>query len=156
MAKDILTSKFPVKQCNNGTILIKVPCQRCGVPTWFEYNRGGGYIHERCRSKDEAYKMYTYHRCQKCNRIFFAVSRRVRTCIPCCYCRRRPKRRKTAITIDRLLDGEAFYCYEFPRTAFLKEGNKILYLVGDKNYDLEVVCNSYYLYKYLPKKNINI
>lgn len=129
----------------NNTLCILTTCHICHRKRWMDYFKKSGYVCSSCIRKSAP---YFYIRCNKCGRLFYSTSSLTKTCIKCVYCLRRPKRRRFAIRFDRLLNGEIFYVLEYPNTLFMKWDNKIVYHSGKRGYVLDVIKNSYYIYKY--------
>ena len=129
-------------------VLVKLPCQMCKKKTWFKYQAKNGYI---CRDCKDSTVPYWYIRCNRCRRIFYGNNHNAKTCIRCVYCLRRPKRRIRAIRPDRLIEGELFYCIEFPFTVFMKSVGGLVLHLGDDRFDLEIVKDSVNIYKYIPE-----
>ena len=124
---------------------IWVPCQICRKPNWFKFENKGGYICKKC--KMTARIPYWYVRCKKCGRIFYSKARFTIDCVECTWSGGRAKRKRRAMRVKDLLDGEMFYCLEYPQTIFLKYGNDIVRHAGPKDYDLDIVRETPSLFK---------
>lgn len=132
-------------------IKIQTNCQACGKLKWFKFQARGGYICPPCK-RNMPKTPYWYIVCEKCRRVFFIHKSGAcaKTCASCTFTLWKPKRKKRALRVANLLDGEMFYCLEYPDMVFMKYAGQIVRHAGPSaRFDLKVIESTPNLYKYI-------
>jgi len=133
----------------DGVLFVKQPCQNCGIIQEFTYEPPTGYICHKCNKTLMVGIPYWYIRCIKCGRIFYANNHNAVKCIDCLPWKRRPKRRKACIRVNKLIEGEMFYSLDHPHTSFIIINGVPIFHDGVEvsAEDLEALRSAYNIYK---------